>query len=536
MSDVTHNAIGLFVQDYQTKMNLSTHSRYGCTFQQAAVVSRAFAGTNHSSSGEVVVLHKYRCLYKVVGEVTVVGVCLTDAHVHPTLSMLNQAVTAVRSLLKDRGDSLITSAALRKKNTTGELLLCLEEILHQSQVGVPDVPPDHQTIMAGKAYSTPHPFTLMDSNGQNGKSENMRLALASLHADTTVSTLTKAAHFSLKYDHDDEPESAKEDIDLNCFLPFSSGGGGARQTIRRSVDREGEVLDFIQTSQGAAKVGRPKTPPMEPTKVGDLDDIFTMVSVTAPATPPQTLPPTRASPPSAGLRRGSALDEIFGSPAVPKPPKTLEYNISVMTQETVSAAFVSGDGGGWSIVGDVLLLGKSAIVPANHESPGVKEVLYLKIDGPSTADDVRPNPTYAKLIDPVRLIYVIELKQVEGQSASAPVCVIKYRQETSATPVFPVKAKMSWNPMPKEETPDVLLEQATLQWAGNPYVTLSSLSFHVLGGSASFKPTRQQSKPEGIWDEAAGKLTWRCIESGTVVAAQKLQARMQSVAIVCDFC
>eukprot|EP00754_Rhynchopus_humris_P016558 Rhum_TRINITY_DN14517_c17_g1::Rhum_TRINITY_DN14517_c17_g1_i1::g.95361::m.95361 len=166
MADKMMNALALFVQDHRTNVTLSLHTRYGLTFPQASVVARLFgefvAKKQGQQDGDLVVLHTYLCVWRAVGELLVVGVCDVGAHPHPTLHMVRQAVAVVKGLHKSDKGGGVTAAGLAKRVSNGDLFACLQEVLHQAQVGVFSVPPEPQLVIFGKAYAGQSPYLCLD--------------------------------------------------------------------------------------------------------------------------------------------------------------------------------------------------------------------------------------------------------------------------------------------------------------------------------------------------------------------------------------
>ncbi|KAJ9461026.1 hypothetical protein DIPPA_30594 [Diplonema papillatum] len=339
----------------------------------------------------------------------------------------------------------------------------------------------------------------------------------------------------------------------------------------RSVRKQASPFDFLDGSSIAQspeppspqKAGQTAPAPAAPLKsasgTGDmsLEDMLLSSPIPAqkPPSQPSTVQPNSVKNARCPLDSNATTPSLFPSnqttthpptslftpPAPVQPPR--EADLSLLAQETVNMTLQGPQGvvSSWNAVGELLCLGRGRILttpPAPDDPPHTTDTIFIKIEALRGADVVRANPTFCTLDSesPQTKVYIYKVvvrqctEGSEGDASNrpAPVCLLKYRQQVGDAPVIPLKARVTWDVLggghAGGDGQDHVLDQVVLQWARNPYLPVTKLSFEVPASTAQCTPSKHQCKPPGLWDPRNAVLTWHAIEAGDSKLPSQLQA------------
>eukprot|EP01062_Namystynia_karyoxenos_P064359 TRINITY_DN5730_c0_g5_i2.p1 TRINITY_DN5730_c0_g5~~TRINITY_DN5730_c0_g5_i2.p1 ORF type:complete len:604 (+),score=142.52 TRINITY_DN5730_c0_g5_i2:112-1812(+) len=275
----------------------------------------------------------------------------------------------------------------------------------------------------------------------------------------------------------------------------------------------------------------PQQPPPQPRGL-DLDSLFGggFSPVRAASTPEHAAPVLSFDPQPAPLE----LEAEFAAcpAAAPDCPETIE--VSVMLRERVDADLLAGEMQSYSLLAEVLALGKRPILdpgpPQPDDPPSTVVTFYLALEG---SPHVEPDPKYVSS-GPTPGSWTVRLRisDEEGPRRGA-ITLLRYRQGRNPQSALPVRARVVWQSAPAA-APDgapAVHDQLTLDWKVNPAVRLESLGFLVDAGSSVAAPVTQESRPPGQWSRERRQLLWRAVENGQMSAPEgRLQARFLAAA------
>ena len=556
--------IAIFVQDSRTKENISLHTLTGCTVQEGGAVSKAFGQVPvKQQEGVCRVLHSYRCVYRIVNEVGVVGVVLGDeCTTHETRLLVEHVVSLIKSLTSGK----VTASNLKRRY--GELFLSLEETIHQ--IGGVTIAKEATDILSERPLVASEASMKLLYQKSTNKQQLEQLTAG----------LQQAEKDALKI-------KTLEDVSFG----FVSEGGGLDQTdcTMESKPIEFHPDDAEQQLQGSiseeilsSSLPMNSTPP--PAATTSVDDAFSFMASPGTTTPSMKKDTDISEPVTrVALSSGSALDlnDLFGaadvSPKQPagtttvnlndiisgkapsetkptavelsrsastSPPPVIplqvkDYQLSIMIQETATGQ-LSSEESEWSVSGDLLVLGRGTLLSEKEikdsnyiSSPDVtKDTLFVKISGHV---DIRPNPSLIvnqKTDKEITILEVIIYQKlgVIPSTRQSPIVLCKYRQKKKSQFDPPLMAKVNWESMCKpDQGESKVLDQVILMWAVNPSVTIQYLSLAVNSATPYCRPDKQQSKPKGEWDDNIRILAWSPIVNSETVLSSKLQARFQNV-------
>eukprot|EP01060_Flectonema_neradi_P010880 TRINITY_DN1795_c2_g1_i2.p1 TRINITY_DN1795_c2_g1~~TRINITY_DN1795_c2_g1_i2.p1 ORF type:complete len:635 (+),score=122.29 TRINITY_DN1795_c2_g1_i2:60-1964(+) len=564
--------IALFVQDSRTKGNITLHTIAGCTVQEGGAVSKAFGQVPvKQHEGVCRVLHSYRCIYRIVNEVAIVGVVLGNEH---TAHDTRQVVSHIASLLKTITGGKVTTSNLRRKY--GELFLCLEEIIHQ--IGgsgelskeVTDILCERPLVASDASMKLLYQKAA-DKQQVDSLAEGQRAAQAeakqsktladiefgfvandSLEGQTEFNGLSQPVEFHpADEDHQLQSSILTEDV----LASSTSMSGPASVSQPPPTD---DVFSFMASpDQTASKEPAPVSVP-EPSASGgafDLSEIFGAADA-SPRKPPVATTVdlndiisggvTEPKPPEPEPVAEDPLPTLPPQPPSSPPPPVVptqvkDYQLSILLQETVNAQLTQSEPV-WSVTGDLLVLGRGTLLTEKEvsntsitSSPEVtKDILFIRVRGHV---EVKPNPSFVisqKTIDDTcTLIEVVVYQKIDVVPAErqSPVVLCKYRQKKNSKIDPPLMAKTSWESMCKpDQGESKILDQITLMWAVNPAVNVQRLSLAVNAATSYCSTDKQQSKPKGEWDDGSKILVWSPIIDSQPVLSSKLQARFQNLA------